>query len=204
MLPLQLPHSFWKRTHGASRFDFKSEIEIRLEFLFDFSESLGFEAQRNEVEMFRPAKIAVLAAVLGAPVFFFAARPVAVEGQTAIRGFAPERVSEERELEQKMRRIPDAEHAEKDLRRLTSEPHMAGTEGSHRVAMWLRDQYRNYGFDADIVSYVVWLPLPTEVKIDLVEPEKKVLATQEEPFEWDKDSYDKRAVARPPRPARAR
>ncbi|MGH9704622.1 MAG: M28 family peptidase, partial [Candidatus Acidiferrales bacterium] len=145
--------------------------------------------------MVRPLKIVALTAALGAPLFFFASRPVAVEGQTAIRGFAPSRVGEERELEQKMRRIPDAEHAEKALRHLTSEPHMAGTEGSHLVAVWLRDQYRSYGFEAEIATYSVWLPLPSEVKIDLVEPEKKVLATQEEPFEWDKDSFDKRAVA---------
>jgi N-acetylated-alpha-linked acidic dipeptidase len=166
-----------------------------LKFPFDVFKRVGGIARRDEVGMFRPMKIAVLGAVLGAPVLFFAARPTAVEGQTAIRGFAPARIAEERELEQKLRRIPDADHAEKDLRRLTIEPHMAGTEGSHRVALWLRDQYRSYGFDAEIVSYSVWLPLPVEVKIDLVEPERKALATQEDPFEWDKDTYDKRAVA---------
>jgi N-acetylated-alpha-linked acidic dipeptidase len=124
--------------------------------------------------------------------------PVALAGRAdstgGIRGFAPARVEAERALEQKLRAIPDAQHAENDLRHLTSEPHIAGSEASHRVAEWLRDQYRSYGFDADIVSYSVWLPQPREVKLELIAPEKKTLASPEQPFEVDKDTYDKRAV----------
>ncbi|MGB0036096.1 MAG: M28 family metallopeptidase [Candidatus Acidiferrales bacterium] len=113
---------------------------------------------------------------------------------TAIRGFSPSRVQAERELEQKLQGIPDAEHAEANLRRATREPHMAGTAGSHRVAEWLRDQYRSFGFDAEIASYSVWMPQPLEVKLELTAPEKKLLASQELPFEGDKDTYDERAV----------
>jgi N-acetylated-alpha-linked acidic dipeptidase len=124
--------------------------------------------------------------------------PVALAGRAdsngGIRGFAPARVEAERALEQKLRAVPDAQHAETDLRHLTSEPHIAGSEASHRVAEWLRDQYRSYGFDADIVSYSVWLPQPREVKLELIAPEKKMLASPEQPFEVDKDTYDKRAV----------
>lgn len=116
------------------------------------------------------------------------------QGNNGIRGFVPSRVEAERELEQKLRAIPDAQHAEANLRHLTSEPHMAGTEGSHRVAEWLRDQYRSYGFDAEIVSYSVWLSQPREVKLELTAPETKTLATPEAPFEGDKDTFEPRAV----------
>ena len=123
---------------------------------------------------------------------------VAVAGRaddtTGIRGFTPARVEAERALEQKLRAIPDAQHAESDLRHLTSEPHLAGTEASHRVAEWLRDQYRSYGFDAEIASFSVWLPQPREVKLELTAPEKMSLASPEQPYEVDKDTYDKRAV----------
>jgi N-acetylated-alpha-linked acidic dipeptidase len=112
----------------------------------------------------------------------------------AIRGFAASRVDAERRLEQKLRHVPDAEHAEADLRQLTAEPHMAGTEASHRTAEWLREKYRSYGFEAELASYSVWLPVPVEEKLELVKPEKKVLATPEEPFEGDKDTHDRRAV----------
>jgi N-acetylated-alpha-linked acidic dipeptidase len=124
--------------------------------------------------------------------------PVALAGRAdgtgGIRGFAPARVEAERALEQKLRAVPDAQHAESNLRHLTSEPHIAGSEASHRVAEWLRDQYRSYGFDADIVSYSVWLPQAREVKLELIAPEKKSLASPEQAYEVDKDTSDKRAV----------
>ena len=71
---------------------------------------------------------------------------------------------------------------------------MAGTEASRRVAEWLRDQYRSFGFDAEIVSYSAWMPMPREVKLELTKPENRTLATPEQPFDVDKATSDKRAV----------
>src|SRR5208282_422994 len=113
---------------------------------------------------------------------------------SGITGFASARVAAERQLEDKLRAIPDAAHSESNLRHLTSEPHMAGTEASRRVAEWLRDQFRSFGFDAEIVSYSAWMPQPREVKLELTKPESKTLASPEQPFGGDKDTYDKRAV----------
>ncbi len=100
----------------------------------------------------------------------------------------------ERDLERKLQSIPDTRRAEANLRHLTSEPHMAGTEASRRVAEWLRDDYRSFGFDAEIVTYSAWLPSPRQVKLELIEPEHKALATREQPFQGDKQTYDARAV----------
>jgi N-acetylated-alpha-linked acidic dipeptidase len=111
-----------------------------------------------------------------------------------IRGFYTSRVAAEQQLEQKLRRVPDSTHAESNLRHITSEPHMAGTEGSHRTAEWLRAQYESYGFDATIVSYSVRLPMPVEVRLEMIVPEQKTLATQEQPYPEDKDTYDHRAA----------
>lgn len=72
---------------------------------------------------------------------------------------------------------------------------MAGTEASRRVAEWLRDQYRGFGFDTEIVSYSAWIPQPREVKLELTKPESKPLASPEQPIDVDKDTKDKRAVA---------
>ena len=112
----------------------------------------------------------------------------------AIRGFAPARAEAELQLEAKLRSIPDAAHAEANLRRLTREPHMAGTDASRHVAEWLRDQYRSYGFDSEIVSYSMWLPFPRAVELELVEPQHARLASPEPPVAGDKDTNDKRAV----------
>ena len=135
------------------------------------------------------------AAALLAGLFLFpSAIPGGAQAIGGIPGFAPARVEMERQLEEKLRSIPDATHAENNLRHLTSEPHMAGTEASRRVAEWLRDQYRSFGFDVEIVSYNVWLPQPREVKLELTKPARKPLGSPEQPFDGDKASYDERAV----------
>src|SRR5277367_1450184 len=131
---------------------------------------------------------------LASIVVFPAAISRGTQDNPGIRGFAPARVAAERALEQQLRAIPDPARAESNLRHLTSEPHMAGTEASHRVAEWLRDQYRSYGFDADIVSYSVWLAQPREVRLELTAPNKKDLATPEQPFQIDHDTSNKNIV----------
>src|SRR5580693_9070154 len=134
------------------------------------------------------------AIILASIVVFPAAISRGTQENPGIRGFAPAHVAAERALEQQLRAIPDPARAESNLRHITSEPHMAGTEGSHRLAEWLRDQYRSYGFDADIVSYSAWLGLPREVSLELVTPEKRKLATPERSYEVDKDSANANAV----------
>jgi N-acetylated-alpha-linked acidic dipeptidase len=111
-----------------------------------------------------------------------------------LRGFTPANASTERALEQKFEKVPDAEHAQKELARLTSAPHLAGTEASHLEAEWLREQYAADGFDAEIVQYSVWMPLLKQRQLELLAPEKQQLATPEKPLEVDKDTFDARAV----------
>jgi N-acetylated-alpha-linked acidic dipeptidase len=102
-----------------------------------------------------------------------------------IAGFVSSRVAAEVELEQNFEKIPDPSQAEADLRRLTSQQHVAGTDASHRVAEWLRDQFRSYGFDAEIVTYNAYLPLPRALELEMTTPEKISLATPEPPLGGD-------------------
>lgn len=113
----------------------------------------------------------------------------------AIRGFRAERATQQRELEARLQRLPSPESAEAHLRFLTSEPHLAGTPGSKRVAEYFRDQLRSYGFEAELVRYDVWLPHPKEVKLEVVAPERIELARPEEAIAGDPSSGDARAVA---------
>ncbi|MGA6957682.1 MAG: hypothetical protein WBY73_21400, partial [Candidatus Acidiferrales bacterium] len=123
-----------------------------------------------------------VAVVLATALVFPSALSLRAQVDRGITGFAPAHVQAEFDREQKMRAIPDAPHAESNLRHITSEPHLAGTEASHRMAEWLRDQYRSYGFDADIVSYSAWLPQAREVKLELTAPKAMVLGTPEQPY----------------------
>ena len=124
------------------------------------------------------------------PVLALAVSGGAAPEVVAIRGFLHSHLDEERQLEQKLLAIPDTARAEADSRHLTSEPHMAGTEASHRVAEWLRDQFASYGFDAEIVPYSVWLPQPREQRLELTAPHKKILGSPEPPVAGDKDTID--------------
>ncbi|HEY6465855.1 MAG TPA: M28 family metallopeptidase [Candidatus Acidoferrales bacterium] len=107
-----------------------------------------------------------------------------------ISGFVASRVAAEIVLEQNFEKIPDPTQAEADLRHLTSQPHVAGTEGSHRTAEWLRDQFRSYGFDTEIVTYNAYLPLPRAVQLEMIEPEKISLATPEPPLDQESNRDD--------------
>lgn len=133
-------------------------------------------------------------AICVALILFLTAVALSAQDLTGIAGFAPARVAAEKQLEQKLRAIPDAAHAEANLHHLTSEPHLSGTDASRRVAEWLRDQYRSFGFDTEIVTYNVWLPLPREITLELTKPSKQKLATPEAPVDVDKDTLDKRIV----------
>src|ERR1700691_5115189 len=135
------------------------------------------------------------AIILASIVVFPAAISRGTQDNPGIRGFAPARVAAEHALEQQMRAIPDPARAESNLRRITSEPHMAGTEASHRVAEWLRDQYRSYGFDADIVSYSLVLSQSGDKQLGLAAPDKRTLTTPEQPFAVDPDTSNKNIVA---------
>jgi N-acetylated-alpha-linked acidic dipeptidase len=142
---------------------------------------------------FRRRSIPLFFICIAAQVIFLGTPAALSEAQSGLRGFSAAHVDAERQLEQSLRKIPDAQHAEENLKRITLEPHMAGTEASHRLAEWLRLQYESFGFDAKLVSYSVWLPQPTEIKLELIAPQRKSLGTQEEAYEWDKSTYDARA-----------
>src|SRR5208282_2997468 len=126
-------------------------------------------------------RLLLVAALLGLALLSVGAAARRSNGQLHIRGFFASHVDAERQLEEKFRRIPDSASAEANLRKITSQPHMAGTEGSHQLAEWLRAQYESFGFDAKVVSYSVWLPQPVEVQLELLAPDRQRLATQEEP-----------------------
>jgi N-acetylated-alpha-linked acidic dipeptidase len=140
-------------------------------------------------------RLASATVVVGVFAFVHVVSGRTAQDTVAIRGFLPSHAEDERQLEQKLQAIPEAARAESDLRHLTSEPHMAGTEASHRVAEWLRDQFASYGFDAEIVPYSVWLPQPKEIRLELIAPHKKILGSPEPPIPGDADSSDSRAIA---------
>ncbi len=111
-----------------------------------------------------------------------------------IPGFTPDHSGAQNRLEANFLKLPKAQNNRKYLHFLTEEPHLAGTPASKRVAEYLRDQYRSWGFDAHLAEYRVYLPQPKKIEIELVEPDSVKLNLRENNWIGDKDSYDSRAV----------
>ena len=100
--------------------------------------------------------------------------------QTAIDGFSPDRIAAERRWEEQFRAVPDPKSAREHLRRLTIEPHIAGTKEDYDTAVYVRDQLRSYGLSAELREYEVWLNYPkSPTTLELITTRRQPLSTRE-------------------------
>ena len=112
-----------------------------------------------------------------------------VYSESDIRGFTPKNASQQLQTETIFKDLVSIESCRTNLRRLTEEPHLAGTENSQKVANFLKDQYQSYGLKVKIYEYQVYLPHPLEILVELVTPIEHVAANKETGWQWDKDSF---------------
>ena len=103
----------------------------------------------------------LLVFLLAGVVVLNAASPIVFsQNSTAIDGFSQDRVAAERRWEEQFRAVPNPKSAREHLRRLTIEPHIAGTKEDYDTAVYVRDQLRSYGLAAELKEYEVWLNYP--------------------------------------------
>ena len=144
--------------------------------------------------------IRAAAVMLGGALVFAARSPFAgahrerLSDPRALPGFSAARFSSELQWESKFVHLPSPSRAEATLRRLTSEPHLAGTEASRRVADYLLDEYRAAGLDAELVPYSVVLSYPGEILLERTAPSSMRLARPEEPIAGDPSTSDPRSI----------
>src|SRR5882672_11692200 len=119
---------------------------------------------------YRPIISFVLLTVLGLG-------PSTTIAQT-IDGFSVSRSQDERRIEEQLRAVPAADSAREHLRRLTADPHIAGTKEDYATAVYVRDQMRLFGLPAELKEYQVWLNYPkTDPIVELVAPRRERLST---------------------------
>jgi N-acetylated-alpha-linked acidic dipeptidase len=112
--------------------------------------------------------------------FLFSLQAPIALSQTAIDGFSSDRVAAERRWEEQFRAVPNPKSAREHLRRLTLEPHIAGTKEDYATAVYVRDQLRSYGLSAELKEYEVWLNYPNAPTIlELITTRRQRLNTQE-------------------------
>ena len=92
--------------------------------------------------------------------------PVAPE----LRGFLPQNAQAQRELEARFRAMPDPVRLREAMRVLSARPHHIGSPYGRINAGWIRDQFRSYGWDAELESFDVLFPTPLERVVELVSP----------------------------------
>jgi len=112
-----------------------------------------------------PTKLIRISAAFLFLVFSF--RLVFPQGQTAmlLDGFFADSSATQRRWEEQFRAVPAPKSAREHLRRLTLEPHIAGTKEDYATAIYVRDQLKSYGLNAELKEYDVWLPYPNTPSI---------------------------------------
>ena len=95
-------------------------------------------------------------------------------------GFTAQRAVDQRRWEEQFRAVPAPKSAREHLRRLTLEPHIAGSKEDYATAVYVRDQLRSYGIAADLRQYDVWLNYPnTPTVLELITTRRQKLSTVE-------------------------
>src|SRR4029078_11332800 len=79
------------------------------------------------------------------------------QSQSPIDGFNRESSDTERNFEGRFRAIPSSGSASKQLHLLTAEPHIAGSKEDYATAIYVRDQMRSYGLNAEVAAHQVLL-----------------------------------------------
>ncbi len=87
-----------------------------------------------------------------------------------IRGFSAESSRVERDWESKFKSIPEPSRMRESMRLLSARPHHVGSAYGKQNAEWLRDQFRSYGWQAEIENFDVLFPTPKERLVEMVSP----------------------------------
>jgi N-acetylated-alpha-linked acidic dipeptidase len=115
---------------------------------------------------------------------------VAVPAPSAkpVRGFTADGATAEQALEDKARAIPDPARMRAYMERMTSEPHIAGTPQSRKVAEYALGLFREWGLDARIEEFEALLPFPTVRTLEMTAPVRYRAKLEESKLAEDKAS----------------
>ncbi len=98
---------------------------------------------------------------------------------TLLRGFFPQSVQAERDLEARFKAMPDPARMREAMRRLSARPHHVGSAYDKDNAEWILGQYKSYGWDAHIENFDVLFPTPLERIVELISPTTYKASLQE-------------------------
>ncbi|HEV2763251.1 MAG TPA: M28 family metallopeptidase [Pyrinomonadaceae bacterium] len=148
---------------------------------------------RRAIPRFALAAALLVAPLVGATTTL--AQQTRDAARNAFEGFTPDEAEAQRSLEERFRAVPAPASAREHLRRLTAEPHVAGTREDYRTALYVRDQLRRAGLSAELREYEVLLAYPRRPSIvELVAPRRERLRLRESALPQDPTSSHPRVV----------
>lgn len=110
-------------------------------------------------------------------------------------GFARMESMAEARLEEQFRAVPQPASAREHLRRLTSEPHVAGTREDYQTALYVRDQMRSFGLTSELKEYQVLLQYPKQpTLVEMLSPRRERLQSVETIVPEDPTSSSRRII----------
>src|SRR5213593_189985 len=114
---------------------------------------------------------------------------------SVIDGFSAKTSDIQRQFEEEFRSVPQPATAREELRRLTSEAHIAGSPEDYATAVYVRDQMRSFGLQSDLKEYQVLLPYPrTPSIVELLAPRRERLQVREDIIPEDPTSSSRKIV----------
>ncbi|MFL5596623.1 MAG: M28 family metallopeptidase [Gemmatimonadaceae bacterium] len=105
-----------------------------------------------------------------------------------LRGFFPQSVQRERDLETRFKAMPEPARMRDAMQRLSARPHHVGSPYDKENADWILGQFKSYGWDAHIENFDVLFPTPVERVVELVAPTTFKASLQETPIPADPTS----------------
>jgi len=101
-------------------------------------------------------------------------------------GYSREQARQERVIEEQFRAIPSPEEEKRQHRYFTAEPHPAGSERNHELALYVADLWKRQGFEnVRIHRYDVLTSLPRSITVEMVAPAAYLATLREDPYDAD-------------------
>ncbi|MBK5255081.1 MAG: M28 family metallopeptidase [Vicinamibacteria bacterium] len=125
----------------------------------------------------------------GLSVLLLNASAIADDGP--LRGFTAESAAEQRQWEEKLRALPNADNLRESMRLLSARPHHVGSAYGKQNAEWILARFKEWGWDAQIETFGVLFPTPKGRLLEMTEPKRFVAALDEPALAIDPTSGQK-------------
>jgi N-acetylated-alpha-linked acidic dipeptidase len=124
-------------------------------------------------------------ALVPAVALLLAGRLEATDGAAPLQGFVPSSVAAENALEGRFDALLSADDERGWMRHLAAAPNHVGSPHDRDNALYLRDLFRGWGWDAKLEEYSVLYPTPKELVVELTAPTRFRAKLQEPAVEGD-------------------